>query len=102
MLVYQKTRFDRYKYLKSFWRLKKLEKCFKKLNFCIACNGTQKHEVFIGFVKARCSRATTCIILTSRRVVVSYKQKYVHEFLVIRLFKPAQEKVWLGELTVLQ
>ena len=24
----------------------------------------------------------------------------VHELLVIRLFKPAQEKVWLGELTV--
>ena len=38
----------------------------------------------------------------SRRVVVSYKRKYVHELLVIRLFKPAQEKVWLGELTVPQ
>ena len=25
---------------------------------------------------------------------------YVHELLVNRLFKPAQEKVWLGELTV--
>ena len=36
----------------------------------------------------------------SRRVVVSYKQKYVHEVLVNRLFKLAQEKVWLGELTV--
>ena len=30
----------------------------------------------------------------SRRVVVSYKRKYVHELLVNRLFKPAQEKVW--------
>ena len=29
----------------------------------------------------------------SRRVVVSYKRKYVHELLVNRLFKPAQEKV---------
>ena len=28
--------------------------------------------------------------------VVSYKQKYVHELLVNRLSKPAQEKVWLG------
>ena len=37
----------------------------------------------------------------SRRVVVSYKQKYVHEVLVNCLFKLAQEKVWLGELTVL-
>ena len=42
----------------------------------------------------------------SRRVVVSYKQKYVHEVLVNRLFKLAQEKVCiitrLGELTIQQ
>ena len=31
----------------------------------------------------------------------SYKRKYVHEVLVNCLFKLAQEKVWLGELTVL-
>ena len=37
-----------------------------------------------------------------RRVVVSYKRKYVHEVLVNCLFKLAQEKVWLGELTVPQ
>ena len=37
-----------------------------------------------------------------KKVVVSYKRKYVHELLVNRLFKPAQEKVWLGELTVRQ
>ena len=36
----------------------------------------------------------------SRRVVVSYKRKYVHKVLVNCLFKLAQEKVWLGELTV--
>ena len=36
----------------------------------------------------------------SRRVVVSYKRKHVHEVLVNRLFKLAQEKVWLGEQTV--
>ena len=36
----------------------------------------------------------------SRRVVVSYKRKYVHEVLVNCLFKPAKEKVSLGELTV--
>ena len=36
----------------------------------------------------------------SRRVVVSYKQKCVHEVLVNCLFQLAQEKVWLGELTV--
>ena len=38
----------------------------------------------------------------SRRVVVSYKRKYVHEVLVNCLFKLTQEKVWLGELTVPQ
>ena len=31
-------------------------------------------------------------LIYSRRVVVSYKRKYVHELLVNRLFKPAQEK----------
>ena len=36
----------------------------------------------------------------SRRIVVSYKRKYVHEVLVNCLFKLAQEKVYLGELTV--
>ena len=41
-------------------------------------------------------------LIYSRRVVVSYKRKYVHELLVNGLFKPAQEKVWLGELTVPQ
>ena len=41
-------------------------------------------------------------LIHSRRVVVSYKRKYLHELLVNRLFKPAQEKVWLGELTVPQ
>ena len=32
----------------------------------------------------------------SRKVVVSYKQKYVHKILVNRFVKLAQEKVWLG------
>ena len=41
-------------------------------------------------------------LIHSRRVIVSYKRKYVHELLVNRLFKPAQEKMWLGELTVPQ
>ena len=46
-------------------------------------------------------RSFSCLPLNhSRRVVVSYKQKYVHKLLVNRLFKPAQEKVWLNELTV--
>ena len=32
------------------------------------------------------------LLIYSRRVVVSYKRKYVLEILVNRLFKPAQEK----------
>ena len=36
----------------------------------------------------------------SRRVVISYKQKYVHKGLVNCLFKLAQEKERSGELTV--
>ena len=35
------------------------------------------------------------------RKVVSYKRKYVHKVLVNLLVKLAQEKMWLGELTVL-
>ena len=49
---------------------------------------------------------STVILLPSAdlfmRVVVSYKRKYVHKLLVNRLLKPAQEKVWLSELTVPQ
>ena len=41
-------------------------------------------------------------LIYSRRVVVSYKRKYMHKLLVNRLLKPAQEKVWLSELTVPQ
>ena len=46
---------------------------------------------------------STTILLPStdsRRVVVSYKRKYVHEVLVNCFVKLAQEKVWLDELTV--
>ena len=34
------------------------------------------------------------------KIVVSYKRNYVHKVLVIRSVKLAQEKVWLGELTI--
>ena len=47
---------------------------------------------------------STAILLPSAdsgRVVVSYKRKYVHEVLVNCLVNLAQEKVWLGELTIL-
>ena len=56
------------------------------------------------FVEIDYEMISTVILLPSAEswVVVSYKRKYVHELLVNRLFKPAQEKVWLGELTVSQ
>ena len=41
-------------------------------------------------------------LIYSKRVVVSYKRKYVHKLLVNHLLKPAQEKVRLSELTVPQ
>ena len=60
-----------------------------------------------GAAYATPNKGTTNLSLTlyhSRRVVVSYKRKYmyVHEVMVNCLFKLAQEKVWLGELTVPQ
>ena len=33
-------------------------------------------------------------------IVVSYKRKHAHDVLVNHLVKLAQEKVWLGELTI--
>ena len=54
------------------------------------------------FVEIDCEIISTVILLPSaesRRVVVSYKQKYVHEVLVNCLVRLAQEK-WLGKLTV--
>ena len=49
---------------------------------------------------------STVILLPSaesfKKGFVSYKRKYEHEVLVNCLFKLAQEKVWLGELTVPQ
>ena len=46
-------------------------------------------------------RSFSSVLLNhSRRAVVSYKRNYVHEVLVNCLFKLAQEKVCLGELTI--
>ena len=58
-----------------------------------------------GLASGKCQGILFCPVcmnpvIHSRRVVVSYKGKYVHELLVNCLFKPAQEKVWLGELTI--
>ena len=51
--------------------------------------------------KERVNRYSLYEILNhSRRFVVSYKGKYVHEVLINWLFKLAQEKVWLGEMII--
>ena len=58
---------------------------------------------FHTFVEIDHEIISTVILLPSadsRWIVVSYKQKHVHEVLVNCLFKLAQEKVWLGELIV--
>ena len=60
------------------------------------------HEMISTVMKWFLRSFSSLPLIHSRRVVVSYKRKYVHELLVNRLFKPAQEKVWLGELTVPQ
>ena len=52
------------------------------------------------FVEIDHEITSTVILNHSRRVVVSYKRKNVHEALVNHLFKLAEEKVWLGVLTV--
>ena len=46
------------------------------------------------------SKAISFLSADSRRSV-SYKRKYIHQVLVNCLVKPAQEKVWLCELTLL-
>ena len=49
---------------------------------------------------------STVILLPSadsfKKGCCQLQAKYVHKLLVNRLFKPAQEKVWLSELTVPQ
>ena len=56
------------------------------------------------FVEINCEIFSRVIRLPSadsfKKGFVSYKRKYVHEVLVNCLVKLAQEKVWLGELTV--
>ena len=58
------------------------------------------------FVEVDHEIISTVILLPSaesfKKGCVSYKREYVHEVLVNCLFKLAQEKVWLGELTVPQ
>ena len=80
----------------------KCQKAFIHVNvFCIKYLRPQYLQPSRVAHSVMCLTADTAILLPSvgsRKVVVSYKQKYVHEVLVNYLVKLAQEKVWLGEL----
>ena len=56
------------------------------------------------FVEIEHKIISTAILLPSaesfKNGCCQLETKYVHEVLVNRLFKLAQEKVWLGELTI--
>ena len=58
------------------------------------------------FVEIDHEMISTVILLPSadsfKKGCCQLQAKVLHELLVNRLFKPAQEKVWLGELTVPQ
>ena len=57
-------------------------------------------HTFVEIDREIISRAILLPSADLRTVVVSYKRKYVHKVLVDRLVKLAQERVWLGELTI--
>ena len=57
-------------------------------------------NIFVEIDREIISRVILLPSADSRRVVVSYKQKYVDEVLFYCLVKLAQKKVWLDELTV--
>ena len=59
-----------------------------------------RSHTFVEIMKLFLGSFSYLPLIYSRRVVVSYKRKYVHELLVNCLFKPVQEKLWLGELTI--
>ena len=94
--------FDSWSFLSFFYFLYRANACLTADPGVTSLIPARSHS----FVEIAHEIISTVILLLpliySRRVVVSYKRKYVHELLVNRLFKPAQEKVWLGEMTVPQ
>ena len=67
----------------------------------VACSIPARYHTFVEIDHEISSKVILLTSTDSRRVVVSWKRKCVHEVLVNGLVKLAQEKVWLGELTVL-
>ena len=70
MLVHQKTMFDPYCCIKSFFHLKTLEKNALKSSFCITIM-TRKSMNDSCVLKTPCSRAKTHVILTSLITFIS-------------------------------
>ena len=56
--------------------------------------GLEKEKTIFFYIKCHDSYLMKCLHNNISQNV-SYKRKYVHKLLVNRLFKPAQEKVWL-------
>ena len=63
MLMYQKSMFDRYYCIKTFFRSKTLEKLLQKVLFTCIYNGAEKHRTYERFENAA-SRAKTNVIAT--------------------------------------
>ena len=68
----------------------------------VASSIPARYHTFVEIYHEIISTVILLLPLIYSRRVVSYKRKYVHKLLVNRLLKPAQEKVWLSELTVPQ
>ena len=73
---------------------------YKSLDFGALILGINSLLIIKTFLQRLYIKFSSFPLNHSRKVVVSYKRKFVHEVLVNCLFKLAQEKVWSVELTV--
>ena len=81
------------------WDIKNQDKQIANIIYPLLCTGSTQKDRKLSLTH-HVTSMPSMNTLPTRRFVVSYKKKYVHEVLVNRLVKFAQEKVWLGELTV--
>ena len=103
MLVYQKTMFNCYYWIKSFCHFETFENTSKS-SFLYYYNGVQKHEGFIGFENA-CHRAKTYVILTPINYVLFYAcYCWCCQFLwrlsmrICKVQKPCINSTWIAWL----
>ena len=94
--------------LQYFWPALRYHMVFKPLFYLFLSGHLRQVSLYSHFdmFSVNHNRSSTSTLnvdshcADSRWVVVSYKWKYVHTVLVNCLVKLAQEKVWLGKLTV--